>query len=150
MIITFCGHSEISYEAVLEDKILDILKTEAHEVPVDFYLGGYGAFDSLANKCCKRFQQQCPNVKRYFITPYIDEAYLKNRSDLIKTYDGSIYPDIESVPKKFAISARNKWMVQKADLVIAYVNCQWGGAAAMLEYAKRTKVRYINLALPTV
>ena len=37
-------------------------------------------------------------------------------------------------------------MVDSADLVIAYVQYSWGGAAKTLEYAKRKKKTIINLA----
>ena len=42
---------------------------------------------------------------------------------------------------------RNEWMVEQADLVIAYVKYSWGGAAKTLECAKRKKVPIINISL---
>ena len=32
---------------------------------------------------------------------------------------------------------RNEWMVDSADVVVAYVTHEWGGAAKTLEYARR-------------
>ena len=38
---------------------------------------------------------------------------------------------------KFAISRRNEWMVDQADVVVAYVTHGWGGAAAVERKNKR-------------
>ena len=59
--------------------------------------------------------------------------------------DSSIYPPIESVPLKFAIAKRNEWMMENADLVIAYVNRNYGGAYQSLQIAKRRKKKIINI-----
>ena len=45
-------------------------------------------------------------------------------------YEETILPDgIESVPPRFAISWRNKWMIKEADIVVCYITHSWGGAA---------------------
>ena len=54
-------------------------------------------------------------------------------------YDETLYPRLESVPRRFAISRRNEWMVQESDAVVAYVTHGWGGAAKTLEHARRKK-----------
>ena len=63
-------------------------------------------------------------------------AYLESAKD-ISGYDSTVYPPLETVPRRFAISHRNRWMVDAADVVVAYVLHDWGGAAATLRYAKR-------------
>ena len=82
-----------------------------------------------------------------YVTPYIslpEQAKIKEmqRSDM---YDTSIYPPIENIPPRFAISSRNKWMATNADLIIAYVNHDFGGAYKSLQVAKRIKKRIINI-----
>ena len=39
-------------------------------------------------------------------------------------------------------------MVRNADLVVAWVNRDWGGAAAALRYAKGMKKEVIRLEIP--
>ena len=63
-----------------------------------------------------------------------------------KLYDYSLYPPIEKTPLKFAISKRNKWIVNEADLIIAYVSRNYGGAYSALKYAEKLKKKIINLA----
>ena len=53
----------------------------------------------------------------------------------------TVYPEgLENVPKRFAIYARNKWMIEKSDFVVTCVNRSFGGAAQFKEFAiKRGK-----------
>jgi len=44
---------------------------------------------------------------------------------------------IEAVPKRYAISWRNKWMIEQAEYVVTYVTRSFGGAALSAEMAKR-------------
>ena len=61
-------------------------------------------------------------------------------------YDGVIYPELENVPLRFAISYRNMWMIENADLIIAYVCNEYGGAYESLKFALKRKKSIINLA----
>lgn len=51
---------------------------------------------------------------------------------------------LETVPRRFAISRRNRWMVDAADVVVACVLHDWGGAAATLQYARQKGKRIIS------
>ena len=84
-------------------------------------------------------------IELIFITPYLDKSYSKLEFAKYH-YDDIIFTPLENVPRKFAILKRNEWMVEEADLVIAYVMYSWGGAAKTLEYARRKKKTIINLA----
>lgn len=123
-----------------------ILIDEINKNPTcKFYLGGYGDFDGLCLRMLKDLKTDFPEIELIFITPYLDKNYSK--LEFAKNhYDGVIFPPLESVPRKFAILKRNEWMVEQADLVIAYVKYSWGGAAKTLEYSKRKKKRIINIA----
>lgn len=55
----------------------------------------------------------------------------------------STFPPIDNVPRKFAISKRNEWMVDVSDVVVSYVTHSWGGAAATAKYAMRKKKRIL-------
>ena len=147
MIITFCGHSNCLLGDEEKEKLKQLLIKEIRKNPTcKFYLGGYGAFDSLCLRTLRELKTDFPNIELLFITPYLDKNYSKLQ--LAKYYyDDVIFPPIENVPRKFAILKRNEWMVDSADLVIAYVKYSWGGAAKTLEYAKRKKVPIVNVAL---
>ena len=72
--------------------------------------------------------------------PYLDRDYDP------MYYDGSVYPPLETVPRRYAISKRNEWMVEQADVIISCVTHGWGGAATTLTYANRKKKSIISVA----
>ena len=137
MRIAFCGHSRISdiptVTAALKIVVADLISTGATE----FYLGGYGEFDSLAAKIVHDAKADCPYIKSILVIPYLDQKYDPNY------YDNTVYPPLETVPRKVAIVRRNEWMVEQADVLVACVTHDFGGAATMLKYAKRKKKRII-------
>lgn len=145
MIITFFGHSKLYSEESVTERIYEILENEVGEKPAEFYLGGYGTFDSYALRACEKFRKTHGGVRLFFITPYLDNIYLKNKEFITQTCDEVIFPPIEKVLKPYAILARNKWMAKQADLVIAYLDCYAGGAGKAVEYALLAKKRVINL-----
>ncbi|MBR5192536.1 MAG: hypothetical protein IKW33_03915 [Clostridia bacterium] len=145
MIITFCGHSTYSGNLEDERRLLKLLEVVAQNKQVDFYLGGYGNFDKFALKCAKIYKQQNNNAKLIFITPYLDQWLNRRNDTLIKDYDEIIYPEIEHVPKKFAILKRNEWIINKANFVFAYVKTHYGGAYKTLLFAHKQKKPFINL-----
>ena len=143
--VAFCGHGNIpstdleKIKPILYNKLETLITTQG---ATEFLLGGYGDFDGTAARVVKALKVKYPHIISTLVIPYIDRDYNK------ELYDGSVFPPIESVPKRFAISKRNEWMVQCADIIIAYVKYSWGGARATLEYAKRKKKEIINLADP--
>ena len=145
MIITFCGHSEMVKDDTLYSKVLSLIRRIAMDRDVTFYLGGYGDFDSLAFRACREYKEGRPSARLVFVTPYLDESYLKNREEVLKRYDEVLYPEIETTPPHYAILKRNEWMVRHADFLIACVDCGFGGAAKTLECAIKAQVPYVNL-----
>ena len=145
MIITFCGHSDFLFSDDVKQQLKNILVSEIRKNPTcKFYLGGYGDFDSLCLRTLRELKKEFKSIELIFITPYIDKNYSKLEFAKYH-YDDVIFPPLESVPRKFAILKRNEWMVDEADLVIAYVMYSWGGATKTLEYAKRRKKLIINI-----
>ena len=119
----------------MTQELRSLLEQENHK----FYLGGYGDFDLFAAKVLHELKPEYPELESILILPYLDRPV---ESSL---YDGTIYPPLENVPKRYAISHRNRWMVDQADMVIACVDHDWGGAAKTLEYAVKKGRRIINL-----
>ena len=126
--------------------MLGLLKDAIGEEDVDFLLGGYGGFDTFAYDCCKLYKKEHPRARLIFVTPYITEDYQRNHlKDAERKFDEIIYPDIENVPKKFAILYRNRYMMECADLVVAYITREFGGAFTSFRYAKKLGKNIVNL-----
>ena len=146
MIIAFCGHREYSKKEEHERAILEFLKEKTGDRASEIYLGGMGSFDEFAYECCKKYKKSNPKIQLFFITPYLSEDYQRSHLKYAeRKYDGVIYPEIENKPIRFAISYRNKWMVEKCDYLISYVNHDWGGAYKTYQCAKRKGKFILNL-----
>jgi len=139
LIITFCGHSKLIEQNTIRAHLTRELRTLLEHGNHKFYLGGYGDFDLLAAKVLYELKQEYPETESILILSYLD------RKVDASLYDSTIYPPLENVPKRYAISQRNKWMVEQADMVIACVDHDWGGASKTLEYAVKKGLRIINL-----
>ena len=147
MIVTFCGHSRMKKSEKLKQQILSVLQEKIGNCSAKMYLGGYGDFDQLAYDCCKEYKLEHPNISLVFVSPYLTLAYQKNRLQHEKTsYDEILYFGMEEKPLRYAIYYRNRYMVEKADVVIAFVLHSWGGAYATYQYAKKKGKEIFNLA----
>lgn len=148
MIITFIGHSKILSSVECKDFLLNaIVSNISYDTATFFYCGGYGDFDILCANTVKELKKIYNNIKSFFVSPYMGGTYQKHLKEIIDSglYDEILYPELENVPYKFAIIKRNHYMIDKSDLVIAYVRYNWGGAYKALNYAKSKNKRIINL-----
>lgn len=149
MIITFIGHGSLDIDTALSNKIKETIKNNIdQERSVVFYCGGYGAFDLHCAEICRQLKPKIPNCEIVFITPYITSSQQEKMKYYLESdlYDSVIYPPLENIPLRFAISKRNEWMISESDIVIAYVLHSFGGAYKSLEYARRKKKKIFNLA----
>lgn len=145
MIITFFGHATYQYDENDEKKLMELIESVSRSEKVDFYLGGYGNFDSLAKKCAQRYKEKHRNSRIIFVTPYLNK-WLDIRKEYIeRNYDEIIYPELEQVPLKFAILKRNEWMIDLADHVFVFVKTHYGGAYKALIYAKKHRKAFTNI-----
>ena len=138
MTVTFCGHAQISQSEKIEKWLYDVTQKLIEQGATTFYLGGYGAFDSLAVSVLREQKKQYPQIELILVL-----AYLNTGRDT-SGYDITVYTPLETVPRRFAISHRNRWMVESADVVVAYVLHDWGGAATTLRCAKQKKKQIIS------
>ena len=139
MLVTFCGHSQVPNSAAVAAALTTIIEELIAEGADEFYLGGYGEFDSLAARAVRDAKASHPEITATLVIPYMDREYDP------KFYDGSVYPPLETVPRRYAISKRNEWMIDQADVVVSCVTHGWGGAATTLKYAERKKKRIISV-----
>lgn len=139
MTVTFCGHSKIKYDLNTEQKLLYIIENLILKDATEFLFGGYGNFDILCAKVVKELKDKYPYIKSTLVIAYLNRKYDSS------LYDDTVYPPIENTPLRFAILKRNQWMVQNSQILIAYVQNDWGGAAKTLLYAKKNKKKVINL-----
>ena len=146
-ICCFAGHSMIYSEEILKQKLrTEIINLIEKENVTTFYSGGKGDFDWLCAKTIDELRTNYPFINSYWVLAYMPKEKDEYLDSMARIFDDTVYPDIESVPKRFAIIKRNEWMVNNSDFLIAYVN-RLGGAHKTLEYAQKKKhIAVINIA----
>ncbi|MBO5359563.1 MAG: hypothetical protein J6B25_01845 [Clostridia bacterium] len=129
--VTFFGHRDTpkEIESALRLTLIDLIENKNATV---FYVGNHGNFDDMVRRQLEDLSQTYP------ITYSVVLAYLPTEKNKYDNLTNTIYPEgLENVPKRFAISYRNKWMIQQADTVVSYVIRTYGGAAQFKELAER-------------
>ena len=70
MTATFCGHAQISQSADVEKWLYAVTLHLIEQGVNIFYLGGYGAFDSLAAAVLRKQKTQHPEIKNGFMSVF--------------------------------------------------------------------------------
>ena len=147
MTVSFCGHANYTERKGDKEAVLLLLERIVGDSAVEFFLGEYGNFDHFAYGCAKRFRELHSSAKLIFVTPYLNESYRKNDSSYTeRRFDQVIYPPLENVPPRYAILHRNKWIAREADVLIAYITHEYGGAYTMYRHAVRAGKKIYNIA----
>ena len=134
---TFFGHGdcpETKYSNILQ--AIQNLITEKNIIT--FYVGTQGNFDSLVYRALCNLRADFPQIRIYRVL-----AYLPKDNSLIS--DSILLEGIELIHPRYAISWRNRWMIEHSDYVIAYITHNYGGAARFVDEAKRKGKTVINL-----
>ena len=138
MTVTFCGHRHCPDSPELSAWLVSCVESLIAEGADKFYLGGYGDFDRIAASVVWKLKDKYPHIESVLVLAYL------GREGNADKYDRTMYPPIESAPKRFAITARNRWMVANSDVLVAYIVLDNGGAAETRRYAKRKKKLILN------
>ena len=139
MTCTFFGHKDAP--DAIYPKLLKVVEELFLEHNVDrFLVGTHGSFDSLALKALRELKKKYPLLVYSVVLAYLSDV--NNFQDF-----ETIFPEgIEVIPKRFAITYRNEWMVRASDVVVCYIDHSWGGASQFVEMATKQGKEIINLA----
>ena len=74
MIVTFCGHSQISQCQAVERWLYGVTQELIPRGATTFYLGGYGAFDNLAASVLRRQKMQYPQIELVLVMAYLNDG----------------------------------------------------------------------------
>ena len=147
--VAFFGHRYIDdilrVEELLEEKICRLI--EENEF-VDFIVGRNGDFDRCVSSTVIRVRKNFndSNSALVLVLPYPTAEYLNNEESFNNYYtDVEISYKASHAHPKAAIQIRNREMVDRADLIICYVEEKSGGAWQTVEYAIKQNKKVINL-----
>ncbi len=132
MTCTFFGHRDCPDSVRL--RLRETLMRLITEASVDcFLVGNQGNFDALVYSVLCELRNIYPHITVTVVLAYMPTEEIAN-----KYGSDTILPEgIETVPKRYAISWRNKWMIEQAEYVVTYVTRSFGGAAKFAEDAKK-------------
>ena len=148
--VAFFGHryidNPLKAEELLEKQIRKLINEKEY---VDFLVGRNGEFDQCVSSTVLRVRKNVrdDNSALVLMLPYPTAEYLNNEE-----YFHDYYTDVEisyaasMAHPKSAIQIRNREMVDRADLIICYVEEKRGGAWQAIQYATIQEKIIINLA----
>ena len=148
--VAFFGHrytdNLFKVEELLEEQIRKLINEKEY---VDFLVGRNGDFDQCVSSTILRVQKnnRDNNSSLILVLPYPTAEYLNNEGPFHYYYSevDISYAASKAHPKS-AIQIRNREMVDRADLVICYIENKEGGAWQTIKYAMEKKKNIINLA----
>ncbi len=139
--VTFFGHKDTPKETepTLRATLIDLI--ENHNA-IKFFVGNNGNFDIMVRSVLEELSAVYP-IEYSVVLAYLPAQKYENEN-----LKNTILPEgIETVPKRFAISYRNKWMIDHSDIVVTYVTHSFGGASQFKELAERQNKIVINISL---
>ena len=143
MTCTFFGHRYVpqKIEPALRSTLIDLIENQGVNL---FYVGNHGEFDAMVRRVLRELSAKYP-IKYNIMLAYMPE---KRGEFDTADYSDTILPEgIETVPKRFAINYRNKWMIEQSDFVITYVvHDAASGAAQFKKLAERKGKTVIELS----
>ena len=147
--VSFFGHRYIDnpfpIEKTLDELIGSLLRSKEY---VEFLVGRNGDFDQLVSSAicrCKREIRE-DNSAHVWVLPYATADYQDYEEDYRAYYDEIEVFDSAGKHFKAAFQARNRNMVDRADLVVFCIERKVGGAYQTMRYAIQQGKQYINLA----
>jgi uncharacterized phage-like protein YoqJ len=140
----FFGHRDCpeAIRQLLVKVLEDLIENQSVD---DFLVGNNGRFDSIVASTLRELSRSYPHIQYHIVLAYLPEK--ANEYTNNDDFDHTLYPEgIETTPKRFAISWRNRWMVRECEFVVCYITHSYGGAAQYVGYAQRQRKTVINLA----
>ena len=133
-----------------------------------FYSGGMGEFDELFARTVRSMKRECPSLRLVLVMPYLTRELSTGKQRYGAAYGGQIaratsaWPgkcwhealydeilipaELEGVHPKAATGLRNRWMVDRSDIVIAALNRDFGGAAEAVRDAEKRGKEVVRIS----
>ena len=147
--VAFFGHRYVTDILKVENSLEDYIRKLIDEKEyVEFLVGRNGDFDQCVSSSVHRVRNKHRNDNSalVLVLPYATAEYLNNEASFHDYYtDVEISYSASKAHPKSAIQIRNREMVDRADLVICYVEHKEGGAWQTIRYAIREGKTVINL-----
>ncbi len=165
-----CGFGHRMMLMDIEKPLREVLERLVEERGVRvFYTGGMGEFDELFARTVRSMKRECPSLRLVLVMPYLTRELSTGKQRYgaayggqiaRATYDGpchgwyeALYDEIlipvelDGVHPKAVIGLRNRWMVERSDIVIAALHRDFGGAAEAVRYAEKRGKEVVRISV---
>ena len=148
----FTGHRNIpeaEYERV-SAKLAEVIEELHCRSVTDFYAGGALGFDLIASVTLLNLKNRFPDITLTLCLPCRDhmakwkEADAKLFCRVMKRADRIRYVSESYTP--FCMHARNRYLVDNADICVCYLSRTSGGTYNTVRYAEKKGLSIINLS----
>lgn len=141
MTCSFFGHRYIdeAIAAPLKNALTNLIANN-----VDTFLVGHqGDFDRLVLRTLRQLKKEFPQIRYRVVLAYLPAA---PAACCAYTEEETVFPEgLETVPPRYAISWRNRWMIRQSDVVVTYITHSQDSAAQFAKLAKRMNKQVINI-----
>ena len=148
--VAFFGHRYIDNMLAVEERLEEIIRSLMRDKEyVDFVVGRNGDFDQYVSstvlRCKKNYRDD--NSSLVLVLPYTSAEYANNQDYYEEYYDDiEVSFEASKAHPKAAIQIRNREMVDRADLIVCYIEQKNGGAYKTIQYAEKIGKPIINIA----
>lgn len=135
---TFIGHSDCNPE--ITSKLYDTIEKLIKDYNVTtFYVGTHGKFDYYS------YTTLCELEKIYKINILVVISHLNNIPEYCNSKN-TVFPEaVQKTPYKYAIIARNNYMIDKSEFIICYIEHTFSNTYKFVKTAIGKKLNIINL-----
>lgn len=151
-ICCFTGHRNIEaltpqkIGEALEKVLVDLIENEGF---TDFRAGGAKGFDTIAAMAVLELKKRYPHIKLHLVLPHKNQdAYFLPFEKKLYRYTLSVADSVTYIQEHYSresLFVRNRALVDGADLCIAYLEKLTGGTYYTVNYARKNKVKTMNL-----
>ncbi|MBO7097091.1 MAG: hypothetical protein J6W11_00435 [Alphaproteobacteria bacterium] len=147
-ICAFFGHRDTPATQQVEEMLEGVMYALVNEGVNEFWVCDQGNFDWLSRMVASRIQKQFKNqIYICYICAYPPSKFSKLKLKSLEERYEIDYPDeAANGSPKFAIERRNKYIADKADYIVCYINRRLGGAYKAVQQAIKNGKVVINIA----
>lgn len=148
MTVAFTGHRDVSDEAGVYEQLLSTLRELIQKGAKNFICGGAIGFDTLAAQAVLELKQEFP-VRLCLAIPHEGQDARFTPAQQAEYARIRALADRETVLfahyTRGCMHQRNRFMVDRCDLLVAYCRRPTGGSAYTLDYAEKQGKPIIRL-----
>lgn len=145
-ICAFFGHRDTEITSEIENLLEKTIRKLINKGIDEFWCCDQGNFDWIVRLVMLRLKEEYKHIYLCYISAYNPDKMSKTKQTWLEDKFEIIYPyEVADGPPKFAIERRNKFIAQNTDIIICYINQNYGSAYKAVKLAQKYQKEIINL-----